>query len=70
MFPAPTLPAHSRFDGAVMEPVGGHLFAGAVCGSTGKPRIASATSEGMRPHPGFPSGSFVTPGLCAMGGTK
>jgi len=26
MFPAPTLPAQSRFDGAVMEPVGGHLF--------------------------------------------
>lgn len=26
MFPAPTLPAYRRLDGAVLEPVGGHLF--------------------------------------------
>lgn len=53
MFPAPALPAFSRLDGAVMDPVGGHLF----------------HFPALPENPLFSPGSYVTPGLSLMGET-
>lgn len=82
MFPAPTRPAQSRFDGAVMEPVGGRLFFISLSDvernlsywrgyrAIAKQAVPLAASIGVfGPAALSTSGYLVTPGLSAVGCT-